>query len=300
MDDQRPYLWLKILTIVGPTAYVAGGEIFRTYYLTRHFSPTTVSALAVGTTLVGAIIFSWYVFRAIERLETERRTFKEALLSLKERERIAREMHDGVAQNLAVLKIEAYKLKDFVHHHDESGLRQEIEVLEALLNQTYLEVRQTLYDLRASQRLDEGFWPIIERQAKEFERTTNIRVIVQPLSPPDELWSDLASVQILRIIQEALANVRQHAQARRVDVRCIRQERVVEFIIADDGVGFAMEGREGSTDHYGLEVMRERAEAIGGKLDIESHLGDGTTVRILVPIDGRGMDGGKGKTHVGG
>jgi len=300
MDERNPYLWLKVLTIIGPTAFVAGGEFFRTYYLVSHFSPATVSLFAIGTTLVGAIIFSWYMFRALERLETERRTFKEAVLSLKERERIAREMHDGIAQNLAVLKIEAYKLKDLVKRHDEAALHQEIDILEILLNQTYLEVRQTLYDLRASQRLDEGFWPTIERQVQEFERRNGVRVILQPLNPPVELWNELASVQILRIIQEALANVRQHARARRVDVRCLREARTIHFTVQDDGQGFPREEVGTQSDHYGLAVMKERAEAIGGHLQVDSLIGQGTTVTLVIPIDGRGMENGKGKTHVSG
>lgn len=299
--DRTRYIWLKVLTILGPTVFVAGGELIRTYYLVAHFSSATVSFLAIGTTLVGAIIFSWYVFRVMERLERERRTYKEAVLSLKERERIAREMHDGVAQNLAVLKIEAYKLKDVCDRHDDAAMKEEIAILETLLNQTYLEVRQTLYDLRASRRLDEGFWPTIERQAQDFERSNGIRVILQPLNPPDELWNELASMQILRIIQEALANVRKHAHARRVDICCERSGRVIRFTIQDDGQGFLTGDQEvDPQDHYGLAVMKERAEAIGGSLTIFSQPGEGTIVTLVIPIEGRGMESGKSKAHAGG
>ena len=141
MDDRSRYLWLKLLTILGPTLFVAGGEWVRLAYLRYHFAPPVVSGIAVATTLVGAVVFSWYVFRAMERLETERRTYKEALLSLKERERIAREMHDGVAQNLAVLKMESYKLREML---GDGEARSELETMDKLINQTYLEVRQTL------------------------------------------------------------------------------------------------------------------------------------------------------------
>lgn len=298
MDDKARYLWLKLLTVLGPTVFVAVGELVRSYYLQPHFSPAMVEAITVATTLVGAIIFSWYMFSAMERLETERRIYKDAVLSLKERERIAREMHDGVAQNLAVLKLEAYKLKNLAD--GQAPVLDEVDTIDKLINQTYLEVRQTLYDLRASQKLDEGFWPTIERQTEEFERQSGIHALLQPLSPAEEPWSELASVQILRIIQEALANVRKHARARRVELAAVRDGRTIRFTIRDDGQGFVPGIIGEQADHYGLSVMKERAEAIGGLLSVDSKPGHGTTVTLIVPIAGRGIDSGKSKTHVGG
>ncbi|AEJ41746.1 signal transduction histidine kinase, nitrate/nitrite-specific, NarQ [Sulfobacillus acidophilus TPY] len=297
--ERQRYGRLKLLTVLGPTVFVAIGEWVRTYYLTPRFSAGTVGLVTVGVTLVGAIIFSWYVFRVMEKLETERRTYKEAVLALKERERIAREMHDGLAQNLAVLKLEAFKLKEACLHRD-GALVQNLDTLESLLNQTYLEVRQSLYDLRVAQSLGEGFWPTVERQVQEFERRTGIKCILQPLNPPEELWNELASVQILRIIQEALANVRKHAHARRVDIRCQLVGRAVEFVIEDDGIGFQADPEAPPPDHYGLAVMRERAEAVGGMLKIESQPGRGTKVTVTVPVEGRPSDSGKSKNHASG
>jgi signal transduction histidine kinase len=297
--ERQRYARLKLLTVLGPTVFVAVGEWVRSEFLAPRFSAETVSLITVGVTLIGAIVFSWYVFRVMERLETERRTYKEAVLALKERERIAREMHDGLAQNLAVLKLEAFKLKEACGR-DNRDVMQNVENLEALLNQTYLEVRQSLYDLRVSQGLGEGFWPTVERQVQEFERRTGIKCILQPLNPPQELWNELASVQILRIIQEALANVRKHARARRVDIRCQQLGRTVEFVIEDDGVGFHAEPSALRGDHYGLSVMRERAEAVGGTLTIESAPARGTKVIITVPIEGKANESGKSKSHVGG
>ncbi|NMP24024.1 sensor histidine kinase [Sulfobacillus harzensis] len=293
MDDRSRYLWLKLLTILGPTVFVAGGELFRTIYLRHHFSPPVVSAIAVGTTLVGAVVFSWYVFRAIEHIEQERRSYKEALLSLQERERIAREMHDGIAQNLAVLKLEMYKLREGLKRFDQAALMRTSDEIESLINQTYLEVRQTLYDLRASQRLHEGFWPTVERQLAEFERISGVATRFEPLRPPRELWNELASIQILRIIQEALANVRRHAQARQVTLACRLEGHTVRFVVADDGQGFQVDN-QGSlgSDHYGLQVMRERAEAIGGHLDVESVPRKGTTVTLTFPVSQRSAENG--------
>ncbi len=286
MEDRRRYLWLKLLTILGPTLFVTGAESFRLAYLRHHFSPPVVSAIAVATTLVAAVIFSWYVFRAVERVETERREYKEALLSLKERERIAREMHDGVAQNLAVLKLETYKLKGMAETGD-VPLAGELDVIDKLINQTYLEVRQTLYDLRVSHRLEEGFWPTVEQQVSEFQRQTGVQVGLTLPDPPEEPWSQLASVQILRIIQEALTNVRKHSAARRVDIACARRGHLMELTIRDDGCGFSTSPDGTPSGHYGLQVMLERAETIGGRLRVESEPGEGTTVVLSIPVEGR-------------
>lgn len=297
MEDHLRTVWLKTLTIVGPTLFVAVGEFVREVYLRKHLPHYMVSAIAVATTLVAAVVFSWYMFRALEGLETERRTFKEALLSLKERERLAREMHDGLSQNLSVLKLEAYKLKGLVHEQPE--LLETIDSLDKLINQTYLEVRQTLYDLRASQRLDEGFWPTIDRQIQEFRRQTGVEVVVQSSMASQEPWSQLASVQILRIVQEALTNVRKHAGASTVVLTCREAGVGVEFTIHDDGCGFAARPT-GSDDRYGLFVMQERAESVGGRLHVESQPGKGTTVTWVVPREGRRNIGAKGAAHVGG
>lgn len=299
MSDRARYGWLKLLTILGPTVFVSVGEYVRQVYLRHHFSAPMVSAIVIGTTVVGAVWFSWFVFRAVERIETERRTYKEALLSLKERERIAREMHDGVAQNLAVLKLETFRLKSLAIN---SGVawQDELETIDKLINQTYLEVRQTLYDLRASQHLEEGFWPTIQRQLKEFERQTGIVAMLEPLNPTEEPWNALASMQILRIVQEALANVRKHAQAKTVKVSYVCQGEAIRLTVADDGRGFWVSKPGASANHYGLQVMQERAETIGATVQVESWPGQGTTVTLTVPLERRGVGDGKGTAHVGG
>lgn len=295
MDDRARYWRLKVLTVLGPTVFVAVGELVHAYLLKPYFPPAVVSALVIISTFVGAMVFSWYVFRVMERLEQERLAYKDAVLALKERERIAREMHDGVAQNLAVLKLETYKLRDLAD--GQTNLLDEVEQVDKLINQTYLEVRQTLYDLRMSQRLEEGFWPTIRRQVEEFERQTGIPVALEPLDPPEELWNELASVQILRIIQEALANVRKHARAHAVALTCERQGRSVKFMISDDGQGFSWSSNELPGGHYGLAVMRERAEAIGGRLTVESQPVQGTQVLLTIPVHDRGNEHAKSAHH---
>lgn len=93
------------------------------------------------------------------------------------------------------------------------------------------------------------------------------------------------SCQLLRIIQEALSNVRKHAQARKVLLICSRVEDQMLVEIEDDGRGFPLESMEGKNrDSYGLQIMRERAESIGGRLAIDSRVGKGTRVEVYCPL----------------
>lgn len=282
MDARPQYSRLKVLTIIGPTVFVAGGEVFRDLFLRRLFPYWLVSGIAVIIALVAAVLFSWYMFRTIEAIELERRRAEEALSSLQERERIAREMHDGVAQNLSVLKLETYRLRELAQ--DNPRLGEELESIDKLINQTYLEVRQSLYDLRAGKWLDEGFWPAVQRQVAEFERQTGVAVVLRPMESLMEPWNRLASVQILRIIQEALSNVRQHSGAKQVHITCGRYERMVVFTVQDDGEGFAVTPDTISSHHYGLAVMRERADSIGADFSLDSIPGEGTTIQLRIPV----------------
>ncbi len=301
-DDRRRYRRLKILTTVGPTLFVAVAETFRFYYLRLVLPPASVSLVAVAVTLVGAAGFSTYVFDLVEKMETERREYKDAMLALQEREHLAREMHDGLAQNLAAINLNVHRARKLMESDDVEGLQDELDRIQNAVNLSYSEVRQSLYDLRASQGLAEGFWPTLRTQVKDFQVSTGIPVTVEALPDDQEPWSTVAAVQILRIIQECLGNVRKHAQARRVLIRATQSDHETQLMVQDDGKGFVQHPSEDFGHHFGLSIMQERAASVGGTVVIESTPGSGTTVTITLALDGqRGGDGiGKSKSHVSG
>ncbi len=301
-DDRRRYRRLKILTTVGPTVFVAVAETFRFYYLRLVLPPATVSLVAVAVTLVGAAAFSTYVFDVVEKMENERQEYKDAMLALQERERLAREMHDGLAQNLAAINLNVHRAKKLLEAEDFSELGEELGHIQAAVNLSYTEVRQSLYDLKASQSLQQGFWKTLRKQAVDFERSTGVPVVLEPLPEEREPWTDAAAVQILRIVQESLANVRKHAGARMVTVRATREDNQVKISIIDDGKGFVPIPAGEVGHHFGLSIMEERAESVGGHVAVHSQPGVGTTVTITLALDGqRGGDNvGKSKTYVGG
>lgn len=301
-NDRRRYRRLKILTTVGPTLFVAVAETFRYYYLRLVLAPASVSLVAVAVTLVGAAGFSTYVFDLVEKIETERREYKDAMLALQEREHLAREMHDGLAQNLAAINLNVHRAKKLMDGNDLKGLDEELSRIQNAVNLSYADVRQSLYDLRASQTLPEGFWPTLRAQVKDFQLSTSIPVTIEALPDDAEPWSTVAAVQILRIIQECLGNVRKHSGAHQVLIQAKESDHETQITIRDDGKGFVQKPAADSGHHFGLSIMQERAASVGGTVTIVSSLGGGTTVTITLLHDGqRGGDSiGKSKNHVSG
>ncbi len=300
-DGQKRYRRLKLLTTVGPTLFVAIGETVSYYYLRLLLPPGDVSLVAVVVTLVGAAGFSTYVFDMIEKIENERREYQDAVLSLQERERLAREMHDGLAQSLAVINLKVYQAKTLLEDNKTDELKGELEDIRCAVNKSYSEVRQSLYDLRAGKRLEDGFWSAVRSLAKDFQDGTDTEVKVEALPNDGEPWSDMASVQILRIVQESLANIRKHAEAHHVTIRAELHHNLVEVSVQDDGKGFVVQGNH-LVHHFGLGIMQERAQTFGGQVSISSGLGQGTTVTISYQVDGDkgGEVLGKGKNNVSG
>ncbi|MCL4496142.1 MAG: sensor histidine kinase [Firmicutes bacterium] len=300
-DDRRRYRRLKLLTTIGPTLFVAVAETVRFYYLRRMLPPASVSLVAIAVTLVGAAGFSSYVFDVIEKMENERRTFQNAMLALQERERLAREMHDGLAQTLAVINLKVYQAKTLLEGHRLDELRRELDDIRSAVNKSYSEVRQSLYDLRAGKRLEEGFWTAVRTLAMDFQEGTKVDVEVAPLPNDAVPWNEMASVQILRIIQESLANVRKHAEAKHVQITAAFLDEVVQLKVIDDGKGFVM-GSGPLNHHFGLGIMQERAQTFGGRVSIQSEPGVGTVVTITCQVDGdKGGDVvGKSKSYVSG
>ncbi|MCL6563227.1 MAG: sensor histidine kinase [Firmicutes bacterium] len=283
-DERRRYGRLKWLTTVGPTAFVTVAELVRFVYLRRVLPPAEVSLVAILVTLVGAAVFSSFVFGIVERMEKERTAYKDAMLALKERERLAREMHDGLAQNLAAINLKVHRLNKLLHDQDYAAIADELVAIQAAVNLSYTEVRQSLYDLKAGQRLAEGFWTALEKQAEEFSRQTGIAVRVEPLPDRQEPWNELAAVQMLRIVQESLANVRRHSEAHQVRIYGRLEGGEFRLSVVDDGKGFDPTQGLDRGHHYGLSIMQERAESVGGRVVVQSQVGKGTEVTVAIPI----------------
>jgi len=205
---------------------------------------------------------------------------------LEERNALAHELHDSLAQTLASLRLQLKMLDDSLRDADISrDARTDLGRIRGSLDQAHTELRELLYSFRAPMdRL--GLVPALEKLTECFRRETGVHVLFQNNCRPFELCAQ-AELQILRIAQEALANIRKHAQAHTVRVLLTRSNGgAYMLLVEDDGVGFGAAltaGRPG--EHIGLTVMEERAFRIGADLRIESEPGEGTRMELVFPVE---------------
>lgn len=233
---------------------------------------------------------------AIEKSQLD--TKAQRLSIMQERTMLAHELHDSVAQTIASLRYRVRALDEILPADAPQEARQEILQIRNTLDEAHTELRELMVHYRAPVD-DRGLLPAIEELVERFRRETNIALFLQKDCGGSNLPAIL-ELQVLRIIQEALANVRKHSKAHvvRVLMRCVDGE-YYRVLIEDDGVGFTnatFNGRPG--EHVGLSIMQERSQRLGGTLRIESEPGEGTRVELSFrhckeaqfapPIDGHG------------
>ncbi len=196
-----------------------------------------------------------------------------------ERARLAREIHDGLAQTLAFLKIEIGRAEKYLSLGKTEDASRILHDSSRTISDAYLDARQAIENLRRVP--DGGLAMWLQQVADDFETLSGIPVETH-LSIAVEI-SPNVQAQLIRIVQEALTNVRRHAQA--THVRLYAQEREGEIFleVEDDGLGF-LPSETLSTARFGLRGMRERADAIGSEFQIASRPGQGTLVRVHVPV----------------
>jgi PAS domain S-box-containing protein len=197
-----------------------------------------------------------------------------------EKARIAREVHDELGQMLTVLKLET-SMCELAYADLDPGLRDRLNSMKRLIAQLFQLVRDVATALRPP-ILDAGIASAIEWQARRFEARTHIPCLVQV---PDNLPSlpDATAIGLFRILQESLTNVMRHAEAHTVELSLTLSDGVLCLRIADDGKGFDLGAERPAS--FGLVGMRERVLIMGGQLHLDSLPGEGTTLRIHIPLD---------------
>jgi two-component system nitrate/nitrite sensor histidine kinase NarX len=221
----------------------------------------------------------------------------ERVATLEERQRIAAEMHDGLAQTLNYLGLKTGQAAGFVEAGRGEEAMDELGRIRAAIVQASQEVRQSIASLQEGPRPRQALRDRLAETVDEFARDggppIDLVVRFQPplLLPPDE------AEQVLRVAREALLNARRHAQAERISVYLEQGEGVATVTVEDDGAGFDPKApaANGGT-HFGLRIMRARAARIGGQLAVHSMPDRGTRVVLTWPIgDGRRMTDDEGR-----
>jgi signal transduction histidine kinase len=199
------------------------------------------------------------------------------------RRALARELHDSVAQTLTamLIELENFKLEQTGRR---SALRQ-LDELEGSTRDVLTNLRHILYDLRGESGVEEGFADMIRALLARFEARThvNARLSVSP-AWPSQLRSQTA-LHIYRIVEEALTNVRLHSGAALVEVVLgLGRDRQLAVEVKDDGRGTEF-GAGGRAPGLGVLGMRERTAILGGRLEVKSEFGGGTTIRAILPTE---------------
>jgi two-component system nitrate/nitrite sensor histidine kinase NarX len=201
-----------------------------------------------------------------------------------ERSRLAREIHDGLAQTLGFLKLQIAQMQNFMASGNLDRLGESLQATYKILSDVYLDARQAIDGLRISPTR-EGLPAWLEQTAVEFQENSALEVVLLDVQNIDGLAPEV-QVQLIRIVQEALSNVRKHAQATRAWISCRSIDGDLILEVRDDGRGFSPEDVPGASQ-YGLKGMRERTELIGAEFQVISRPREGTTVLVRLPAQSR-------------
>jgi two-component system nitrate/nitrite sensor histidine kinase NarX len=202
---------------------------------------------------------------------------------LQERARLAREIHDGLAQTIGFLKLQAGKFRKHLLDGNVARALEEVNSFYVAIDGAYQDARQAIDGLRISPaEYSLSGW--LAQIASEFQEISGLSVDLEEVNMHTHLPPEIHA-QLIRIFQEALSNVRKHAQANNVWMACRETGSDLVLEIRDDGKGFSPEDVT-SASQYGLRGMRERADLIGADFQVISQPQAGTIVRLRLPVNG--------------
>lgn len=251
--------------------------------------------ITIGLIIGVGLLLAAFSMNKILRLETEtaaryneiataRAELKQLsarLVEVQENERrsISRELHDEVGQVLTGIRVELANLSRKIRARDMDGLEAKVDEIKELVEDSVGAVRNMALLLRPSMLDDLGLVPALQWQAREVSKRTGVRVKIAAEGVSEDLPEDHKTC-IYRIVQEALHNCVQHAEAGLVRVTVRQEPDRILLTIQDDGKGFNAQQDRG----MGLLGMHERVSYLGGTFSVESELGHGAVVRIVLPV----------------
>jgi nitrate/nitrite-specific signal transduction histidine kinase len=208
----------------------------------------------------------------------------QSLSITEERARIAREMHDGLAQVLGYLNLQVQTLSTLLGQGKYEHLKNELNQMRQAVQTAHADVRENILSLRTTLAQEKGLVQAVKEYLTEFGIQTGIGIEFDHAVEGELNLASIAEVQLVCILQEALTNVRKHSRATQVKVTISRETRNgaenICMRIHDDGIGFTAAG---SKRNFGLQTMRERAESANGSLSIQSSRGHGTSIECHLP-----------------
>ncbi len=259
-------------------------------------APVQRGATSIGTLVVGARTPRAYGVSAVETMaslasqaaiaiENDRLMGQLRELAVRsERERIAREMHDGLAQVLGYVNTKSQAVEELLAAGRVDAARTQLRELAAAARSVYVDVREAILGLTSPIAPERGLVGAVEDYARRFSEASKLVVVVDASDATNDVrLTPEVQAQTFRILQEALTNVRKHAAAHRVRVSLEVADDQLRVRVEDDGRGFPEADDPGGWPRYGLTSMRERAAGMGGSIELQPQP-HGTRVELLVPL----------------
>jgi signal transduction histidine kinase len=240
----------------------------------RPFRPQEVTILTAIGQQIGVAIENARLYEQVQ-----------SVAALEERGRIGRELHDGLAQVLGYLHLQSKAAEGLLSSGQIAQAQAELQEMQEVAQEAYGDVRESILGLRTTITPGAGLIPTLTEYFDKFSQQSGINARLVIGDDTDVKFAPAAEIQLLRIVQEALANVRKHSGASRAWVRFEADGAGSVITIEDDGQGFdpsrIWQDRQ---EHFGLQMMRERVESVGGELELDSRPSQGTRVVIRVPL----------------
>lgn len=203
-----------------------------------------------------------------------------------ERQRVARDIHDGPAQSMSNVVLKA-EICERLIDVDFERAKTELQNLKRIVRESLQDVRKIIYNLRPMSLDDLGLVPTLQRYIMTFQEESGIAVSFKTRGVYDDI-RPVISLTVFRIVQEAISNVNKHAGAQNVTINLEFFDKELKLYVYDDGKGFKVENLKVKNDDmnsgFGLFSMRERVELLGGDFQISSEPGKGTRLNIMIPF----------------
>jgi signal transduction histidine kinase len=274
---------LKWIAALLPALFVGLFEFIR-HDLLDHIFPNELGNLMVAG-LAAAVSLLYYhgIFTLLQNLNSNLQEEKEEKATLKERDRIAHELHDSVAQALFFMNIKAKEIEAALHQQRHP--LEEVREMRKAIKITDADVRQHIFNLQTASQANIDLVRAIQAYIENFQEQSGIQITLSLNGDFAEKLSNREKYQLIRIFQEVLWNIRKHAEAERIKVSIIEDSLRFMLVIQDNGKGFNMPKLKEKESTFGLRILEERAHAIGAKFNIESIVGKGTTVTITLDMN---------------
>lgn len=257
------YRYLKLFTILIPTFLIGGFEFFRHSVILHQLSMEAGNYLITILTLFISYVFATWMFNTIEKKNERITKEREMRVIYEERERLAKELHDNIAQTLFLLRV-----------HMKKGKYKEAD---SLVNSIDTQLRQAIFNLRMDPAEQIDFTNRIHNWLEEWSAVSGIDVQVT-INLREKYFTPAEEIQLFGILQEAFTNIRKHSNAQSALFQLVRTNDGWEMKIEDDGSGFDLS--EIRSNRYGIAMLKERAAKLKADLEIHTELSRGTSIRL--------------------